>query len=126
MELMREYPTILVINTLEIKKSTYYRHLNKRSIDVSNGRKERNRGREEKNHKLLREIRTLLKEHPLWGYRRVWAYLKYIKGYQINKTQSQKNSQEETESYEAKRDTWHGWDKVLDKWFWMDKSHNSD
>ena len=85
MELMGEYPTILMINTLEIKKSTYYRHLNKRSIDVSNGRKERNRGREEKNHKLLREIRTLLKEHPLWGYRRVWAYMRYVRNYQINR-----------------------------------------
>ena len=89
MELMGEYPTTLVIDTLEIKKSTFYRHLNKRktSVDASNERKERNRGREEKelNQELLREIRTILKEHPFWGYRRVWAYLKHVKGYQINR-----------------------------------------
>ena len=41
-------------------------------------------------------------------------------------SQSQKNSQEETESYKAKRNTRDRWDKVLDKWLWMDKSHNSD
>ena len=65
MELMGEYSTTLVIDTLEIKKSTFYRHLNKRktSVDASNERKERNRGREEKelNQELLREIRTILK-----------------------------------------------------------------
>ena len=80
MELMGEYPTILMINTLEIKKSTYYRHLNKRGADTSH-----QTNREEKDQELLKEIKTLLKEHPLWGYRRVWAYLRYIKGYQINK-----------------------------------------
>ena len=89
MELMGEYSTTLVIDTLEIKKSTFYRHLNKRktSVDASNERKERNRGREEKelNQELLREIRAILKEHPFWGYRRVWAYLKHVKGYQINR-----------------------------------------
>ena len=106
MELMGEYPTILMINTLEIKKSTYYRHLDKRGADTSH-----QTNREEKDQELLKEIKTLLKEHPLWG--------------KID-SQSQKNSQQQTKSHKAKRDTWHGRDKVLDKWLWMDKSHNSD
>ena len=30
----------------------------------------------------IKEIKT---EHPFWGYRRMWAYLKYIDGLEINK-----------------------------------------
>jgi putative transposase len=29
-----------------------------------------------------KEIKT---EHPFWGYRRMWAYLKYVDGLEINK-----------------------------------------
>jgi putative transposase len=31
---------------------------------------------------LIRELKT---EHPFWGYRRTWAYLRYVKGFEINK-----------------------------------------
>ena len=41
--------------------------------------------REENNTAILRRIRALKGEHPLWGYRRVWAYLKYREGLPINK-----------------------------------------
>lgn len=34
---------------------------------------------------LLEEMRTLVKEHPFWGYRRVHAYLKHRKGLKINR-----------------------------------------
>ena len=37
----------------------------------------------EANKELLDKIRTLKEEHPTWGYRRVWAYLKYRKGLPI-------------------------------------------
>ena len=31
---------------------------------------------------LMREIKG---EHPFWGYRRIWAYLRFVKGLEINK-----------------------------------------
>ena len=41
--------------------------------------------RAENNTAILRRIHALKGEHPLWGYRRVWAYLKYREGLPINK-----------------------------------------
>ena len=40
---------------------------------------------ERDNRELLEQIKQLKGEHPLWGYRRVWAYMKYRQGYQVNK-----------------------------------------
>ena len=34
---------------------------------------------------LLERIRLLKAEHPFWGYRRIWAYLKFVEGLKINK-----------------------------------------
>ncbi len=39
----------------------------------------------ERDKLLLEEIRGIKAEHPFWGYRRIWAYLKYIKGKRIGK-----------------------------------------
>ena len=39
----------------------------------------------ERNQDILERIKELKKEHPLWGYRRVWAYLKYREGLLVNK-----------------------------------------
>ena len=39
----------------------------------------------EKNKPILKRIRELKKEHPFWGYRRVWAYLVYIDQILVNK-----------------------------------------
>jgi len=39
----------------------------------------------ERNKFLLEEIKKLKGEHPFWGYRKVWAYLKYREGLNINK-----------------------------------------
>jgi len=39
----------------------------------------------ERNQPILEEIRSLKAEHPLWGYRRVWSYLKYRQGLSVNK-----------------------------------------
>jgi transposase InsO family protein len=34
---------------------------------------------------LLERIREIKAEHPFWGYRRVWAYLRYLDGLIVNK-----------------------------------------
>ena len=41
--------------------------------------------RQENNTAILGRIRALKGEHPFWGYRRIWAYLKYREGLPINK-----------------------------------------
>jgi transposase InsO family protein len=38
-----------------------------------------------KNKELLSLIQNLKAEHPFWGYRRIWAYLKYRQGLMVNK-----------------------------------------
>jgi len=38
-----------------------------------------------RNAKLLAEIKAIKTDHPLWGYRRVWSYLKYRQGIPVNK-----------------------------------------
>jgi len=39
----------------------------------------------ERNLPLLSRIKELKSEHPFWGYRRVWAHLKYVTGLEVNK-----------------------------------------
>lgn len=39
----------------------------------------------ERNKGVLERIEDLKSEHPFWGYRRVWAYLKYREGLSVNK-----------------------------------------
>ena len=34
---------------------------------------------------LIEKIRVLKSEHPFWGYRRVWAYLRFVAGLSVNK-----------------------------------------
>jgi len=38
-----------------------------------------------RNECLLKMIKDIKAEHPFWGYRRVWAYLRYIDGLIVNK-----------------------------------------
>ncbi|MCD6094048.1 MAG: IS3 family transposase [Candidatus Omnitrophica bacterium] len=38
-----------------------------------------------KNRELLTQIEHLKAGHPFWGYRRIWAYLKYRQGLTVNK-----------------------------------------
>lgn len=40
---------------------------------------------EERNKDLLGRIEELKGEHPFWGYRRVWAYMRFREGLNINK-----------------------------------------
>ena len=40
---------------------------------------------EERNKELLVRIEDLKGEHPFWGYRRVWAYMRFREGLNINK-----------------------------------------
>jgi transposase InsO family protein len=37
-----------------------------------------------KNQELLSHIQALKADHPFWGYRRIWAYLKYRQGLNVN------------------------------------------
>ncbi len=37
------------------------------------------------NELLLERIREIKAEHPFWGYRRVWAYLRYREEIPVNK-----------------------------------------
>ncbi len=39
----------------------------------------------ERNSPVVERIKELKSEHPFWGYRRVWAHLKYIDNLEINK-----------------------------------------
>ena len=107
MELIGKYSTILLIDTLDIKKSTFYRHINNRAKNTSDKIKEK-----APNKELLEQIKTLLKEHPCGdtgecGHKRLSD--KQKEDLQADETagfapeeeidsQSQKNSKEETES----------------------------
>jgi len=39
----------------------------------------------ERNKPLLTQIKAIKTDHPLWGYRRIWSYLKYRQGIPVNK-----------------------------------------
>lgn len=39
----------------------------------------------ERNTPVLKRIRELKAAHPFWGYRRIWAHLKYIDGLEVNR-----------------------------------------
>jgi putative transposase len=39
----------------------------------------------ERNSSVVERIQSLKSEHPFWGYRRIWATLKYVDGTEINK-----------------------------------------
>lgn len=38
-----------------------------------------------RNAPVLRRIGAIKSDHPFWGYRRVWAYLRYVDGWDVNK-----------------------------------------
>jgi len=38
-----------------------------------------------RNDSLVNRIKDIKAEHPFWGYRRVWAYLRYVYGLIVNK-----------------------------------------
>lgn len=39
----------------------------------------------DRNLPVVERIRGLKADHPFWGYRRVWAHLKYVNGLDVNK-----------------------------------------
>lgn len=43
---------------------------------------------------LLERIRLLKADHPFWGYRRIWAYLRYVEGLLVNKKRVYRLSKE--------------------------------
>jgi hypothetical protein len=38
-----------------------------------------------RNQPIVTRIKEIKVEHPFWGYRRMWAYLKYVDNLEINK-----------------------------------------
>jgi putative transposase len=40
---------------------------------------------EERNSPVVARIKELKADHPFWGYRRIWAYLRYVDGLEINR-----------------------------------------
>lgn len=38
----------------------------------------------ERNRPILERIKQIKGEHPFWGYRRCWAYLRYVAGFNVN------------------------------------------
>ena len=38
-----------------------------------------------RNESILKQIENIKADHPFWGYRRVWAYLKYVARLEVNK-----------------------------------------
>jgi transposase InsO family protein len=43
-----------------------------------------------RNAVILEQIKEVKTDHPLWGYRRVWSYLKYRQGLPVNKKRIQR------------------------------------
>jgi transposase InsO family protein len=39
----------------------------------------------ERNSPVVERIKELKSEHPFWGYRRIWAHLKYVDSLEVNK-----------------------------------------
>lgn len=40
---------------------------------------------DQRNASVLERIQALKVEHPFWGYRRIWAHLRFVDGLLINK-----------------------------------------
>ncbi len=72
-----------ICKVLNLNRSTFYRGLLKLRLNY-NGIHRRNDKETNLNKKLLLEIKSLKALHPFWGYRRIWAYLRYRKSYEIN------------------------------------------
>ncbi|MDE2010359.1 MAG: IS3 family transposase [Candidatus Omnitrophica bacterium] len=43
-------------------------------------KRQRSRATQQRDQELLDLIKPIKDDHPLWGYRRIWAYLKYRQG----------------------------------------------
>lgn len=41
--------------------------------------------KQKEDEKILAQIRSIKADHPFWGYRRIWSYLKYRQSQNINK-----------------------------------------
>jgi len=48
-----------------------------------------------RNAVTLEQIKEVKTDHPLWGYRRVWSYLKYRQGLPVNKKRLQRLMKEQ-------------------------------
>jgi len=64
-----------------ISRSRYYAVKTPSKPDPSQAR----RRKEAADEALLKRIRVICGDHPFWGYRRVWAWLRFREHYQVNK-----------------------------------------
>lgn len=46
-------------------------------------KRQRSKSTQKRDQELLAIITPIKTDHPLWGYRRIWAYLKYRQGISI-------------------------------------------
>ncbi len=46
---------------------------------------------QKRNEEIISRIRSIKAEHPFWGYRRVWSYLKYRQNIVIKLVKSANN-----------------------------------
>jgi transposase-like protein len=60
--------------TMELKKKRLVRHHRRRAVL-----------RTLADALLLEQIRAIKSEHPFWGYRRVWAYLRFVARLAVNR-----------------------------------------
>ena len=58
-----------------------------------------------RNEYLLERIKDIKADHPFWGYRRVWAYLRYIDGLIVNKKRVYRLMRENNLTVKAKHKT---------------------
>lgn len=73
---------------LGISRSSYYELLSKKSAeDVGDKQREKKKESElnETNRAILQKIKAIKAEHPLWGYRRVTAWLRHREGIKVNR-----------------------------------------
>ncbi len=46
-------------------------------------KRQRSQSTQQRDQELLTMIQPIKIDHPLWGYRRIWAYLKYRQNYPV-------------------------------------------
>lgn len=66
------YPVKDKCEALGFARSSYYAH--RRSKEIKKGRNKK------RDSYLLKRIEKIKDKHPFWGYRRVWARLRYREG----------------------------------------------
>jgi len=94
----------VICESLGVSRSTYYRYKER----FEQGEPARQRHPTPKQDEIRDEVRELCQKHPTYGYRRIWANLRYKKGIEVSQTTVYRVMQDEgllqeVPRYEAKR-----------------------